>query len=163
MINNKYTKRQPSKKEVKAQIKEEKNALILRNLAIIEAICKYLDENITSAEYAGEYRKATTIDILNMLAVKGYNAESTKPIMQHNYILIDLGNAQINKFVTGYKINIRVEYAIERLLTSFYTHQEIVDRIVGECPNLFKISMDEEEAQQVFNDLVIESTNEEAN
>lgn len=155
MFNKNYV-RQPSKKEVRASIKADKNALLMQNLDIIEVIAKYLDENIVEANHAGEYLKTTTIDILNMLAAKGYNADRTKPIVQHNYILIDLANAQINKFITGYRVNVRVEYAIERLLTSFHTHQEIVDRIVGECPNLFALSMNEEEAKQ-FNELVNES------
>jgi hypothetical protein len=66
-------------------------------------------------------------EIIDNLNNNGFNQADTKAISQINYILIDLANAQRNKYITPDRVDIRVNYIKERLITSY--RRELHDRI----------------------------------
>jgi hypothetical protein len=119
-----FTKNNKSREENKNERIQELISIQEKNLNGIEIVVDYLDNIIDSAD---KNTKPSMKEIIDNLNNNGFNQADTKAISQINYILIDLANAQRNKYITPDRVDIRVNYIKERLITSY--RRELYDRI----------------------------------
>lgn len=95
------------------------------NLTVINDVVDYLNSVIATNDSDVKINMQTVLKYLS--EQKGHDAEATKPVSQINYLLLDLANAQRNKYITGNRITVRVIYIRERFATMF--KKELFDDI----------------------------------
>lgn len=123
-MNNNYNGKPRKSNEEYAKIKAAQIAQQTKNLEVINDACEYLEHAISDSTV----HKVSMKDILGYLnGEKKYSADETKPISQYNYMLIELANARMNKYISEDRNNIRVLYIQERMKTSF--KRELHDQV----------------------------------
>lgn len=111
--NNPFNNAERQQREQKRQeILERQNA----ELAVINEVMSYLNACVEENN-----SRITVKDILAYLEENGFNREDTavKSIGQYNYILLDLAKAVMNPHIDDARVELRVQYIEERLLTAF--------------------------------------------
>lgn len=127
MYNGSNNVKRSNKKENTA----DKNELMRYNLDVISKTADYIDTVLDAAKESKKLIKVSVGDITSHLDSIGYNKDQTKYVVQFIYIMMDLANAQINKFIRKDRIEIRITYLKERLETSFYLFEDEVNRIIN--------------------------------
>lgn len=119
------------KRSNKKENNVDKNELMRYNLDVISKTADYIDTVLDAAKESKKLIKVSVGDITSHLDSIGYNKDQTKYVVQFIYIMMDLANAQINKFIRKDRIEIRITYLKERLETSFYLFEDEVNRIIN--------------------------------
>lgn len=125
--NNKGGFNKKSKEEYEAR-KAEQIARQTKNLDVIEEICAYLNDWL-GCEKTSDHRISMKEILDHLNNKKGFTADETKAVSQYSYLLMELANAQDNKYISGDRTNIRIMYIEERFKTSF--KKELHERAVG--------------------------------
>lgn len=129
------------KRSNKKESNVDKNELMRYNLDVISKTADYIDTVLDAAKESKKLIKVSIADITSHLETIGYSKDQTKYVVQFIYIMMDLANAQINKFIRKDRVDIRITYLKERLETSFYLFEEEVNRII----NSYKLFVSKED------------------